>query len=205
MQRIVTQMQTEARPERACGGRGWGMVATVVVAAVVVAGVLSASAAEAKDALTVDQARAAYTLAESPAAALTVGEAQELLEKAPKNRASLTMVGRIAAREGEDPFLEGKASFVMMDLPDDDHSSKKGHNADDCPFCKRRKAKAALAAVQFVDQDGSVVSIDARKLFGLREGAKVVIRGQAYFNPKLPFPIVQLNAEGIHTIDAGGK
>ena len=200
MQRMVTQMQTEARPERACGGRGWGMVATMVIA-----GVLSAAEAEAKDALTVDQARAAYTLAESPAAALTVGEAQELLEKAPKNRASLTMVGRIAAREGEDPFLEGKASFVMMDLPDDDHSSKKGHNADDCPFCKRRKAKAALAAAQFVDQDGSVVSIDARKLFGLREGAKVVIRGQAYFNPKMPFPIVQLNADGIHTIEPGGK
>lgn len=165
--------------------------------------VLSLTGADAKETLSIDQARAAFVMAEPPAASLTIGDAQKLLEKAAKNRAAVTVVGRIAAREGEDPFLDGKASFVLMDLPDDDHSSKKGHNADDCPFCKRRQAKAAMAAVQFVDADGDVVPLDARKLFGLTAGAKVVIRGQGYFNPKLPFPIVQLNAESLHTLEAG--
>jgi hypothetical protein len=153
--------------------------------------------------LSLEQARTSFTIAEAPAAALTVGDAQKLLEKAPKNRATVTIVGRIAAREGEDPFLEGKASFVLMDLPDDDHSTKKGHDADNCPFCKRRQAKAALAAVQFVDAEGGVVPIDARTLFGVSGGAKVVLRGQGYFNPKLPFPIVQLNADGMYIIEAG--
>ena len=192
-------MRSKAMPRRsrAAGGGCFLLAMTVVVS-------VTASAV-AQGPLSVEDARAAFTLAEAPPAALTVGEAQKLLEKAPQNRASLTMVGRIAARAGEDPFLEGKASFVMMDLPDDDHSSKQGHDADNCPFCKRRKAKAALAAVQFVDQAGGVVPIDSRKLFGLRAGAKVVIQGQAYFNPKLPFPIVQINAAGIHTLSAGDR
>jgi uncharacterized protein YdeI (BOF family) len=178
-----------------------------IAAAIAIAGtlVLVSSTADAKESLTLEQARTAFTIAELPAAALTVGDARKLLEKAPKNRAAVIVVGRIAAREGEDPFLDGKASFVLMDLPDDDHSSKKGHDADNCPFCKRRKAKAAMAAVQFVDAAGAVVPLDARKLFGVSEDAKVVIRGQGYFNPKLPFPIVQLNAEGIHVIESGSR
>lgn len=199
MQRMTHQMATSSlnrldrRTTAACLG----------VVGIAVAAVCQLPVAEAKEAVSLEQARASYTIAEAPAAALAVADAQKLLEKAAKNRATITVVGRIAAREGEDPFLEGKASFVMMDLPDDDHSTKKGHDADNCPFCKRRKAKAALAAVQFVDADGAVVPIDARKLFGLSTGAKVVIRGQGFFNPKLPFPIVQLNAEGIHVLDAG--
>ncbi len=171
----------------------------VVLAALCVA--MAETALEAKESLTIDQARASFVMAEAPAAALTITDALAVLEKAPKNRASVTIVGRIAAREGEDPFLEGKASFVMMDLPDDDHSANKGHDADNCPFCKRRKAKATLAAVQFVDGDGAVVSIDSRKLFGLASGAKVVVSGPASYNPKLPFPIVQIDATGLHVIE----
>jgi hypothetical protein len=194
MQRKARQMATKSARWILRGG---GAAAVIAVAAVV-----WLPTAAAKEALSLEQARVSFRIAEAPAAALSVGDAQKILEKAPKNRAAVTIVGRIAAREGEDPFLEGSASFVMMDLPDDDHSSKKGHDADNCPFCKRRKAKAALAAVQFVDADGAVVAIDARKLFGLRGGEKVVVRGQGYFNPKLPFPIVQLNAEGIHVLEA---
>jgi len=197
MQRKARQMATKSARWILRGG---GAAAVIAVAAVV-----WLPAAAAKEALSLEQARVSFRIAKAPAAALSVGDAQKILEKAPKNRAAVTIVGRIAAREGEDPFLEGSASFVMMDLPDDDHSSKKGHDADNCPFCKRRKAKAALAAVQFVDADGAVVAIDARKLFGLRGGEKVVVRGQGYFNPKLPFPIVQLNAEGIHVLEAAPR
>lgn len=198
-------MQQKARQMAAI--RSSRAVACLRGAALVIAAATTVwlSSAEAKEALSLEQARSSFMLAEAPAAALTVSDAQKLLEKAPKNRAAVTIVGRIAAREGEDPFFEGKASFVLMDLPDDDHSSKKGHDADNCPFCKRRKAKAAMAAVQFVDADGAVVSIDSRKLFGLTGGAKVILRGQGYFNPKLPFPIVQLNAEGIHIVDVAAR
>ena len=201
MQRTTKRMAREACRVAESRTPTSGTLACLIVAVAVFT--LSGEPALAKETLSIDQARAAFLMAEAPAASLTIGDAQKLLEKAPKNRAAVTVVGRIAAREGEDPFLDGKASFVLMDLPDDDHSSKKGHNADDCPFCKRRQAKAAMAAVQFVDADGAVVAIDSRKLFGLSPGAKVVIRGQGYFNPKLPFPIVQLNAESLHTLEAG--
>ncbi|MDA0818367.1 MAG: hypothetical protein O2946_12485, partial [Planctomycetota bacterium] len=112
-------------------GRVAGACGVAVVAAALL---LSVAAAEAKEALSLEQARTSFVIAEEPAAALSVGDTQKLLEKAPKNRAAVTIVGRIAAREGEDPFLEGTASFVLMDLPDDDHASTKGPDADNCPF-----------------------------------------------------------------------
>ena len=197
MQRKAHQMVAQSKTGQVGGACGVVMTAAVLL--------LGMAAAEGKEALSLEQARTSFVIAEEPAAALSVGDTQKLLEKAPKNRAAVTIVGRIAAMEGEDPFLEGTASFVLMDLPDDDHASTKGHDADNCPFCKRRKAKAAMAAVQFVDAEGAVVQIDARKLFSISSGAKVVVRGQGYFNPKLPFPIVQLNAEGIHVVEAAAR
>ena len=62
-----------------------------------------------------------------------------------------------------------------------------------------------MAAVQFVDAEGAVVQIDARTRFSISSGATVVVRGQGHFNPKLPFPIVQLNAEGIHVVEAAAR
>ena len=40
--------------------------------------------------------------------------------------------------------------------------------------------------------------IDARTLFGVKEGQDVVIRGTAIFDPKLGIPVIQLTADGIH-------
>ena len=132
-------------------------------------------------------------LPEEPAGALPLAQARGKLGLEPK---PVVIAGRIGGK-GTDPFLEGKASFSLMEIPADDHASKPGHDADNCPFCKKRQANATMAAVQFLGEDGKPIPVDARKLFGVEKGQDVVIRGTGVFNPKLGVPIIQVNADGI--------
>jgi hypothetical protein len=141
-----------------------------------------------------DPAAAPLLLAEEPAGALTLAEAKAKLTTTPQ---PVVIAGRIGAR-GMDPFLEGKASFSLLEIPTDDHASKPGHNADDCPFCKKRNANSPMAAVQFLAADGKPIPVDARKLFGVAKGSDVVIRGTGIFDPKLGIPVLQITADGIH-------
>jgi hypothetical protein len=96
-----------------------------------------------------------------------------------------------------EPFLDNKASFVLVEIPADDHAKKPGHNADDCPFCKKKQAGTPMTAVQFLGADGKVLPVDSRKLFGIQKGSDVVVSGKAVFDPKLAIPIIQLTADGI--------
>lgn len=138
-------------------------------------------------------ARKQLVLAAEPPDAVTPTAAKAALAKSPQK---MVIAGRIAGK-GIDPFVKGKASFAMLQLPDD-HAKKPGHNADDCPFCKKRLAKAPMVAVQFVGSDGKELPIDARELFGVSQNAEVVVTGTASFNPKLALPIIQLKGEGIY-------
>ena len=159
----------------------------------VIAGVLAVTSGPAwSAAVDLDATRKALVLAAEPEGALTPAAAKAKLSKSPQK---LVIVGQIAGK-GIDPFVKGKASFAMLQLPDD-HAKKPGHNADDCPFCKKRLAKAPMVAVQFVGADGKELAIDARELFGVKQGAEVVITGTASFNPKLALPIIQLKGDGI--------
>lgn len=137
-------------------------------------------------------------LNEEPADALSLAKARAKLGLEPK---PVVIVGRIGGSKGTDPFLEGKASFSLMEVPADDHASKPGHDADNCPFCKKRQANATMAAVQFLGPDGKPLPVDARKLFGVEKGQDVVIRGTGVFNSKLGVPIIQVTADGIFVRD----
>jgi hypothetical protein len=165
------------------------VVGTMLVGLVLV----PALAAMARAEVDVAASRGRLVLAEEPAGALTLTAAKEKL--APEPRAVI-IAGRIGGR-GMDPFVKGKASFSLVEIPDD-HASKPGHKADDCPFCKRRAANAPLAAVQFVGADGRELPVDARTLFGVKEGQDVVIRGTGKFDPALGIPVIQMTADGIH-------
>ncbi len=144
-------------------------------------------------AVDVEAVRKSLVLADEPAGAITPTAAKAKLTKSPQK---MVIAGRIAGK-GIDPFVKGKASFAMLQLPDD-HAKKPGHNADDCPFCKKRLAKAPMVAVQFVGTDGQELPIDARELLGVKQEAEVVVVGTASFNPKLALPIIQLKGEGIY-------
>lgn len=102
----------------------------------------------------------------------------EAAREAAKSKPEVVVVGRITAG-GSEPWVTGKAAFVITELPpeDDSHSHEAGHDPDSCPFCKHRASKAPMAVVQFLDDEGNVLPIDARKLFGLKKNQVVVIRG----------------------------
>lgn len=154
------------------------------------AGTIVASAA-APDA---DAVRKQLLLDAEPTGALSLAAAKEKLTTTPQ---PVVIAGRIGAK-GMDPFLEGKASFSLVEIPVDDHASKPGHDADDCPFCKKRAAKSPIAAVQFLGADGKPIPVDARKLFDVVKGSDVVIRGSGVFDPKLGIPVLQVTGDGIH-------
>jgi len=144
-------------------------------------------------------ARGKMLLAAEPAGALTPTAAKAKLaaKDAPAGPQPIVVAGRIGAK-GMEPFLDGKASFVLVEIPADDHGAKPGHDADNCPFCKKRSANAPMVAVQFLGADGQVVPLDARKLFNVAKGTDVVVSGKAVFDPKLAIPVIQLTADGIH-------
>jgi hypothetical protein len=164
----------------------------VVLRFSVVACCLSAATAARGD---IDPAalRGRYVLPQEPAGVATLADAKQRLGTTPQ---AVVIAGRIGGR-GMDAFVKDKASFSLLEIPDD-HAKKPGHKPDDCPFCKKRAANSPIAAVQFVGADGKELPIDARTLFGLREGQDVVIRGTGVFDPKLGIPVIQITADGIH-------
>jgi len=147
-------------------------------------------------ALEIDPAtvRGQLVLPAEPAGAITPTAAKEKLTKEPQ---PIVIAGRIGARGGMEPFLENKASFVLVEIPADDHAKKPGHDNDNCPFCKKRQANSPMTAVQFLGADGKVIPVDARKLFNVAKGSEVVVSGQGVFDPKLAIPVIQLTAEGV--------
>ncbi len=171
------------------------LLRTGLLAGVFVAGSALAALAD------VDMAavRTALVLAEEPAAAVSLEVARQKLGTTPQ---PVVVVGRIGAK-GMDPFLAGKASFSLLEVPADDHAEKPGHNADDCPFCKKRQANATMAAVQFLGPDGKPIPVDARQLFGVEKGQDVVVRGTGVFDAKLGIPVIQLTGDGIYVRSRG--
>lgn len=90
------------------------------------------------------------------------------------SRPKVTLVGRVHAGD-LDPWEPGKASFMISELPPDGHGE--GHDSDNCPFCKRRLAKAPTGVVKFITDDGQTIPVDSRALFGLEKGQTVVVTG----------------------------
>lgn len=138
--------------------------------------------------------RGTLVLAEEPAGAVTLTAAKQKLTTTPQ---PVVIAGRIGAK-GIDPFLADKASFSLLEIPTDDHAAKPGHKPDDCPFCKKRAANSPVAAVRFLGADGKEIPVDARKLFGIKAGQDVVVRGTGVFDAKLGVAIIQVTADGIH-------
>jgi hypothetical protein len=161
---------------------------TGLMVAIAMAGGLPAAAE-----VNVAAMREALLLPEEPAGAIPLAEARKQLSIAPR---PIVVIGRIEAK-GMDPFLEGKASFSLLEIPADDHADKPGHKPDDCPFCKKRRANATMAAVQFLGADDKPIPVDARTLFGVDKGRDVVVRGTGVFDAKLGIPVIQLTADGL--------
>jgi hypothetical protein len=114
-----------------------------------------------------------YVLAAEPAGALGIVEARETVQ----NDDEVVLVGRIGG--GTDPFVEGIAAFTLVDLSLEPCPADEG-----CPTpwdycCDLNKLASHKATVKVVDQQGRLVSVDARKLLGVDALTTVVVRGKA--------------------------
>lgn len=93
----------------------------------------------------------------------------------------VVIVGRIGVPDQE-PWVTGRAAFTVRDATDEKPGGHGGKNHDPatCPFCKRKASQPeAMAIVQFLDERGEVLGIDARELFDLAENQRVVVQGRA--------------------------
>jgi hypothetical protein len=116
-----------------------------------------------------------YLLSEAPADAKPVVEVRE----AAKDGDEVTITGRIGG--SEDPWVKGRASFSIVDpslLP----CSEKGDDGCPTPWdycCDSDRLPQSMATIKIVDDAGQTVSQDAKSLLGVKELARVTIRGQA--------------------------
>jgi hypothetical protein len=161
--------------------------ATLVLSAVVFAG------CDSSQDRVIRNYRERFMLDSEPSNPAAIADAKESVAEDP----DVVVLGQIAAGQQE-AFSKLEASFVLSELTTDKegHGHGEGHDASSCPFCKRRTAKAAVASVQFVDESGKVIPIDARQLLNLKPGDVVVVRGRAEIVEGID--LLKLTADGIY-------
>jgi len=135
----------------------------------------------------IDTAR--YLLPKEPDGAVGVMIAREEA----KDQDEIVLVGRIGGQKN--PWIEGRAAFLMIDaamtVVADGETSEEGQVCmDDC--CASLRADCTTL-VKIVDERGSVLAVDARKLLSASENDMVVVKGR-----------VQRDDEGSFSVAANG-
>jgi len=130
-------------------------------------------------------------LTEEPAGAMSIAESREKLAANPE----VVVVGRIQSGE-VDPWAKGQAAFMLSEDLGDAHAKTSGHDPANCPFCRRRAEKGnTTALVQFRDETGKPLAIDARELLGVGDNQVVVVRGKGEVND---LGLLVIAADSIH-------
>jgi hypothetical protein len=140
-------------------------------------------------AVSIDAAK--YVLADEPDGAVGVIAARE----AAKNGEPIIVVGRIGG--STNPWVEGRAAFMLLDasvvvVANGAQSAAGEVCMDDC--CAITRA-ASTTLVKVVDDRGSVLPLDARKLFGIAANDMVVVQGKVSKDDSGNFVIL---ADGVH-------
>lgn len=96
------------------------------------------------------------------------------------------------------PFAKGQAIFFLVDPEVAAEAEEHAHThapGEECAFCAAHAADSAhaIAVVQFADEKGKPLPVDARDLFELKEKETVVVKGKA-----------KATANGMITVDATG-
>lgn len=115
-----------------------------------------------------------YLLLSEPAGARGVLEAR----KQAKDGDDIVLVGHIAG--SKKPFVEGRASFAVLDLSISPCPVEEGCPTPwDCCCTDPKELREATAQVKFVGGDGKTVGVGAKELLGVKELSVVVVKGKA--------------------------
>jgi hypothetical protein len=123
--------------------------------------------------LVVDGAK--YILAEAPADAADVIQVRQEAQDGDE----IVIVGRIGG--STEPWIDGRAAFSIVDRSIKACTDIPG---DTCPTpwdycCETPKLPTATALVKLVDDDGQLITADARGLLNVKELMTVVVTGTA--------------------------
>tara|TARA_R110002095_G_scaffold151799_2_gene131424 strand:- start:63857 stop:64366 length:510 start_codon:yes stop_codon:yes gene_type:complete len=114
-------------------------------------------------------------LTSEPAGAKEVIDAR----KSAQNDEEVVLVGRIGG--SENPWVDGRAVFSIVDNSLKACSDIPGDGCakpwDYC--CETDKLPTAMALIKVVDDKGTLINEDARKLLNLKELQTVVVKGKA--------------------------
>lgn len=114
-------------------------------------------------------------LTSEPAGAKEVIDAR----KSAKNDEEVILVGRIGG--SENPWVDGRAVFSIVDNSLKACSDIPGDSCekpwDYC--CETDKLPTSMALIKVVDDQGTLIKEDARKLLNLKELQTVVVKGKA--------------------------
>ena len=130
---------------------------------------------------TVDQQ---YLLDAQPDASSTPTEIKDAVKGA-EGPISVTLVWRVGAPGGIDPFIQGQANFLVSEMADESHANGDPDHESKCQFCANKLKNAPRVVVQFKNDQGTVVKTDSRKLLGIESGSVVYIEGQATYDAVL--------------------
>lgn len=116
-----------------------------------------------------------YLLNEEPDGAVGVIAARETAE----DGKPLIMVGRIGGLKN--PWVDGRAAFTLLDASME--VVTEGEEMTDGAICTNDccndKRMTCTALVKIVDPKGSLISVDTRKLLGVKEADMIVVQGRA--------------------------
>ena len=136
-----------------------------------------------------DSQRARYMLEDEPLGAVGVLDLRESIS----GEQNVVVVGQIGGTS--EPWSQGEATFVIADpiamIEGEGHPE-----LCDCPFCRKATEESeGLALVQFLDERGRILPVDARQLFDVAKNQMVVVRGRARLD-ELGYLIV--SADGLY-------
>ena len=121
-----------------------------------------------------------FLLDTEPSGAVGVADAKAAVGQ----QEEIVLIGRIQGGELE-PWSRDRAAFfvseasALLEMDEDEHQHEAGHDHANCPFCNRNKSQGeSQAIVQFLDDQGKVLPVDARKLLPVEEGQLVVVQGR---------------------------
>ncbi len=161
--------------------------------------VLMVGCGPAKDPLQ-EKAKSELLVREIQDAPISIEEAIAKVSENSENADPLPVVvkAKIGSGKGE-TFEKSSSAFLISEIPEGEHAGDPGHDADNCPFCRAREARAPTVMVRLIDKSGAPFPKGADSLLGLKKGQHVFVKGIGSYDPELNYFTIEADSLKIAT------